>query len=82
LALGLAVPQAKRIQLSSALAARLCQLLPDLKVIFMSGYLDHIEQNHKLIDDSLVLEKPFTRELLLRKVNEALRSSSLFHLKR
>jgi signal transduction histidine kinase/CheY-like chemotaxis protein len=64
------------------LAARLCQVRPDLRVIFMSGYLEHIEQNHKLIDDCLVLEKPFTRELLLRKVHEVLRSASLFHLKR
>ncbi len=64
------------------LAARLSPLFPDLKIIFMSGYLDHIEQNHKLMEDSLVLEKPFTRELLLHKVNEAFRSSSLAHIKR
>jgi len=64
------------------LAARLTDLLPDLKVIFMSGYLEQMEQDDKLLHDGLFLEKPFSRESLLRTVNEAFRSASLAHLKR
>ena len=64
------------------LAERLSTLVPDLKVIFMSGYLEQIEQNAKLKNDTFFLEKPFTREVLLRKVNEAFRSSEFAHLKR
>ena len=64
------------------LAARLSELFPDLKIIFMSGYLEQIEQSPSLMNNSLFLEKPFTREIMLRKVNEAFRSADLAHLKR
>jgi len=64
------------------LAARLTDLLPDLKVVFMSGYLEQMEQDDKLLHDGLFLEKPFSRESLLRTVNEAFRSASLAHLNR
>ena len=64
------------------LATRLANLLPDIKVIFMSGYLEHMEESQNAIDDSLFLEKPFTRESLIHKVNEAFRSADLAHIKR
>jgi signal transduction histidine kinase/ActR/RegA family two-component response regulator len=64
------------------LADRLTALVPDLKVILMSGYLDQIEQNSKVKDDTLFLEKPFTREVLLRTVSDSFRSAELAHLKR
>jgi two-component SAPR family response regulator len=64
------------------LAARLNNLLPETKVIFMSGYLEHNGESHELVEDGVFLEKPFTRESLLGKVNEAFRSSSLANLKR
>jgi signal transduction histidine kinase len=64
------------------LATRLLNLLPDLRVIFMSGYLEHVEEGQKVIEDSLFLEKPFTRESLIHKVNEAFRSADLAHIKR
>ncbi|MGB2664954.1 MAG: ATP-binding protein [Candidatus Acidiferrum sp.] len=57
------------------LSARLSTLIPDLKVIFMSGYLEQME-GHKPAD-SFFLEKPFNREALLRTVNEAFRSAYL-----
>jgi CheY-like chemotaxis protein len=62
------------------LSARLSALIPDLKVIFMSGYLEQME-GHKPAD-SFFLEKPFTREALLRTVNEAFHAANLAHLKR
>jgi CheY-like chemotaxis protein len=64
------------------LAARLGNLFPEMKVIFMSGYLEHNGESHEIIEDGVFLEKPFTRESLLGKVNEAFRSSSLASLKR
>ncbi|MGB7496846.1 MAG: ATP-binding protein [Candidatus Acidiferrum sp.] len=66
----------------SELATRVRDLLPSARIIFMSGYLEHIERSSKLIDDSLFLEKPFTRETLLRKMNEAFRTADLAHIKR
>ncbi len=63
------------------LAARLGNLLPETKVIFMSGYLEHNDESHELVEDGVFLEKPFTRESLLAKVNEAFRSANLANLK-
>lgn len=64
------------------LAERLTSLVPDLKVILMSGYLEQMEANPKLKQDTLFLEKPFTREQLLRKVNEAFWSSEFAQINR
>jgi signal transduction histidine kinase/ActR/RegA family two-component response regulator len=57
------------------LAERLTALVPDIKVILMSGYLEQMEQIAKLGEGTFFLEKPFTREELLRKVNDVFRSS-------
>jgi signal transduction histidine kinase len=59
------------------LAAQLSNQLPEMKVIFMSGYLEHNDESNKLIEDNVFLEKPFTRESLLSKVSEAFRSAKL-----
>jgi len=64
------------------LAARLSNLLPKIKVIFMSGYLEHNDESDELVEDSVFLEKPFTRESLLNKVNEAIRSASVANPRR
>jgi len=65
------------------LAARLNSVIPDLKVILMSGYLEQFEPDQEApAGERLFLEKPFTRESLLHTVNKAFRSSSLAHLKR
>jgi CheY-like chemotaxis protein len=56
------------------LAVRLNDLLPKMKVIFMSGYLDHNDESPELVANSEFLEKPFTRESILSKVNDAFRS--------
>ena len=63
------------------LAERLVSVLPNVKIIFMSGYLEQIEKSPKLTGESFFLEKPFTREILLRKLNEAFRSADLADLK-
>ncbi len=59
------------------LAVRLSDILPELKVVYMSGYLEHNSESHELLDDGVFLEKPFTRESLLSKLKEALRFSPI-----
>ena len=66
---------------TTELAARLSNLFPEIKVIFMSGYLEHSEESYELLKVGVFLEKPFTRESLLGKLNQAFRSSSLANLK-
>ena len=63
------------------LAVRLSNRLPEMKVIFMSGYLEHSGESHQLVEVGVLLEKPFTRESLLSQVNQAFRSSSLANSK-
>jgi CheY-like chemotaxis protein len=55
------------------LAKRLLELRPGLHVLYMSGYTDDVINPRKaLSENALLLPKPFTRVLLLRKVREAL----------
>ena len=64
------------------LAVRLSNLLPEIKVVYMSGYLEHDGESHELLEHGDFLEKPFTRESLLSKVNEAFRSPDLANLQK
>ena len=63
------------------LAVRLSNFLPELKVVYMSGYLEHDGESHELLEHGDFLEKPFTRESLLSKVNEVFRSVSVASIK-
>jgi CheY-like chemotaxis protein len=55
------------------LQSRLSRLLPGLKSLFMSGYTGDLVARQGLIDSHVTfLEKPFTPDLLLRKVRQAL----------
>lgn len=55
------------------LAEQLTSLRPATRVLYMSGYSnDGIVQSGILKGGALLLEKPFTREILLRKVRQAL----------
>ncbi len=56
-----------------ALAKRLLQARPDLKVIFVSGYADEAIGDRRMLEDGAsFLQKPFTLEDLLLKVQEVL----------
>ncbi|HTV59806.1 MAG TPA: ATP-binding protein [Verrucomicrobiae bacterium] len=58
------------------LATRLRSILPDLRVLFMSGYSDDLLTHHaSLVNDSRVLRKPFSRSDLLERVRRALGNS-------
>ncbi len=52
------------------LAARLRKLRPEIKVIFMSGYLEHNQESDEILETGKFLEKPFTRESLLSILNQ------------
>jgi len=52
---------------------RMTEILPGLKVVFMSGYTQNIIAHHGVLDAGVqLLQKPFTLENLAQKVREAL----------
>jgi two-component system cell cycle sensor histidine kinase/response regulator CckA len=56
-----------------ALAARLRELYPDMRVLFTSGYTDDAVVRHGLLDQSVsFLQKPFSPRALANKVREVI----------
>ena len=58
------------------LAERLKRVRPDIKVVYMSGYLDQDASSEHSVGDSEYLQKPFSRDLLVHRVGAALRNGS------
>ncbi len=59
------------------LAARLRQITPDMRVLFVSGYADSVVLHHGALEaDTHFLQKPFTVEQLGRKVREVLEAQA------
>jgi CheY-like chemotaxis protein len=55
------------------LAAKLTRVRPIMKVLYMSGYPnDGIAWSGMLASGAMLLEKPFSREILMRRVRQAL----------
>jgi len=54
------------------LAKRLRDARPDLKVVFMSGYLEQSEGGEDFTGTAAFLQKPFSKDILIRQVNAAL----------
>ncbi len=52
------------------LARKLKRYRPELKIVYMSGYLEHNSQPDGYEPESTFLQKPFTRESLLMKIAE------------
>ncbi len=54
------------------LAKRLKFLRTDMKTVYMSGYLEYNKSNGQYLEEGFFLQKPFSRDTLVRKVDEAL----------
>jgi len=54
------------------LSQKLKRFHPELKIVYMSGYLEHNSQGDGYQVGSAFLQKPFSRESLLRSVSEAI----------
>ena len=55
------------------LAQRLVQIVPDLKVLFMSGYTENTIVHHGILDSGIAyLQKPLVPDTLVRRVREVL----------
>jgi two-component system, cell cycle sensor histidine kinase and response regulator CckA len=54
------------------LAKRLKNVRPDLKVVFMSGYLEQNEGGEDFTGSATFLQKPFSKDILVRQVGAAL----------
>jgi CheY-like chemotaxis protein len=55
------------------LAKRLKRLKPDLKVVYMSGYTEEFSEMPTLLEGAYFLQKPFSRDSLLRQIQDALK---------
>jgi signal transduction histidine kinase/ActR/RegA family two-component response regulator len=58
------------------LAKRLRDLQPNMKVIYMSGYLGEQGDTEEFVENSQYLQKPFTRDNLLQRASVALAHES------
>ena len=58
------------------LSERLRTTRPDTKTLYMSGYPDMGEGSEALRSQTNFIEKPFTQEVLLRRVREVLDSNT------
>jgi CheY-like chemotaxis protein len=54
------------------LGSRLKVLLPDVKVIYMTGYIEQEEAGTEFLENGCFLQKPFSREAVVALVGEAL----------
>jgi len=58
------------------LAQRLKNLQPQIKVIYVSGYLDYEQSANEFVEGALFIQKPFTRTTLATRVADALKEVS------
>jgi two-component system, cell cycle sensor histidine kinase and response regulator CckA len=58
-----------------ALANHLKNLLPDVKIVYMTGYFDQNRDGDNFLQDGCFLQKPFSRAAVVALVGEALRDN-------
>jgi signal transduction histidine kinase len=59
------------------LAKKMKRLKPELKVVYVSGYLEPDGTDCDFLEEALFLNKPFSREMLVNQIDEALRKPVL-----
>jgi len=64
------------------LAKRLKRLLPDLKVVYMSGYTEEFSEGQNLLEGASFLQKPFSRDELLRQIRDTLKGKAAKQVER
>ena len=55
------------------LAERVKRIRPGVKVVYMSGYLEYDKKTGQFLEEGAFLQKPYTRDALIAKVDESLR---------
>ncbi len=55
------------------LAKRLKRQLPELKVVYMSGYTEEFSEGTNVLEGASFLQKPFSRDALLRQIHDTLK---------
>jgi two-component system cell cycle sensor histidine kinase/response regulator CckA len=55
------------------LAERVKRIRPGVKVVYMSGYLEYDKKAGQFLEEGAFLQKPYTRDALIAKVDETLR---------
>jgi signal transduction histidine kinase/ActR/RegA family two-component response regulator len=61
------MPKMRGTELAQELKAR----LPGLRVVYMSGYLEQDTCSGEILEKAIVLQKPFSRDSLVREIGEA-----------
>ncbi len=56
------------------LAKQLKRMQADLRVVYMSGYLEFNQGGGEFLEDGFFLQKPFSRDTFVQKVDEALKT--------
>jgi signal transduction histidine kinase len=56
------------------LGIRLRCLLPHLKIVYMTGYLEQSDSTGEFTPDAMFIQKPFSREMLVKKLEEAVQT--------
>ena len=62
-----------------ALAKELKNLLPHIKIVYMTGYLEQNGDGAKFLEDAFFLQKPFSRETVVAQIGEALKNGRNGH---
>ena len=55
------------------LGRRIQKARPEIKIIYMTGYLDHHEDEGGILEEATILQKPFSRDSVVRHVSLALK---------
>jgi signal transduction histidine kinase/ActR/RegA family two-component response regulator len=56
-----------------AMAKQVKSVLPDVKIVYMTGYLEQKDGSDEFLQDAFFLQKPFTRESIVSGVADAMK---------